>query len=398
MIRKKIDDINIEDLKNLVENNIQEKKTLEYKAELPDNSDNGKKEFLADISSLANTDGGDLIFGICEKSGALQDKIGLQITNIDGEIARLENIARDGVSPRVCLEIKTIDIENYKKAIVLRVKASLNSPHRVIFKGHDKFYKRNTNGKYALDVDELRNAFIQSSELIDRIRRFRTARISDIKVADTPFPISDNSSFIAIHVLPLTSFTTSFQIPSLTLLALKEAKYSSLFSPFYESGWNHRINLDGVVAYSSYNGKQAVKTYTQLYRDGKIEAVESDILSRRGSEEQKVLPMYSIESETMQYVSKMSQLLNSLEFQPPYYAYLSLIGIKGFTVSAPRGHHFLETELINQNDLILPEVIIESLDDNLEHKFKPIFDMIWNAGGVSRSLNFDDNNNFKNQP
>jgi Putative DNA-binding domain len=392
MIRKKLDQIVKEDLQYLVDNSVQERKTLEYKATLPDNSDSDKKEFLADVSSLANTEGGDLVFGIRESNGVLESDIGLEVTNADAEIARIENILRDGISPRLSVDMRVVEVSGNKKVIILRTKASLEAPHRVIFKGHDKFYKRNSNGKYPIDVGELRSSFLQSGEITDRIRRFRLSRISDIKAGDTPFPLASTSSFITIHVLPLSSFSTSFRIDAKSLLALKEGGYSNLFSPFASHGWHHRINLDGVVAYSTQ--QEVVRKYTQMYRDGRIEAVECDILPRTDTDRQKILPMYYIEDQTMKCVVKMLRLLSEFELQPPFFVFLSLVGVRGFTVSKPRDHFFLDTAPITQNELLLPEAIIESASENLQHKFRPIFDMIWNAAGVSRSLHFDDSDNF----
>jgi len=39
---------------------------LDYKRDVPGESDQDKKEFLADISSFANATGGDLIYGVDE--------------------------------------------------------------------------------------------------------------------------------------------------------------------------------------------------------------------------------------------------------------------------------------------------------------------------------------------
>ena len=398
MISKKLADIAAEDLHHLVENIVQERKTLEYKAALPDNSDGDKKEFLADVSSLANTEGGDLVFGLKETGGVLQSDIGLTIANSDTEIARLENIVRDGIFSRIGLEMRAVDVGSGKKVIIVRTKASLDAPHRVIFKGHDKFYKRNSNGKYAMDVGELRSTFLQSGELIERIRRFRISRIADIKAGETPVPIPDPSTFSAVHILPLTAFTTSFRIAPKLLLELKEGKHPSLFRPPRGSGWNHRINLEGAVAYApDRNG--ATLTYTQLYGDGKIEALDDLTLPRRTQTEAKVLPMGTIEVGTMQYTARMLQLLASFDFQPPFYIFLSLVGVEGCTVSAPAGHHFFdsERERITQKELLLPEVIIENTSDDLPRKFQQVFDMIWNAAGISRSLHYDQNGNYKDQ-
>lgn len=64
MINKKLEDITTSDLQALIDNKVIEGKTIEYKREMPNNSDPAKKEFLADVTSFANSSGGDLIFGI----------------------------------------------------------------------------------------------------------------------------------------------------------------------------------------------------------------------------------------------------------------------------------------------------------------------------------------------
>jgi len=398
MINKKLSEITIEDLKRLVDDNVIEKKTLEYKLQLPNDSNSSKKEFLADVSSLANTLGGDLIFGIGEKDGNPDNVKGFKLENLDLEISRLENIIRDGISPRINIDLRVIDIEESKKVIILRTKASLDIPHRVVFSGHDKFYRRNSNGKYPMDINELKTTFLQTSSLSEKIKNFRKLRILDIKSGETPFPVSDNSSFMAIHILPLSAFNTSFVLNSTTLLALKEGRYSKLFSPFYSGSWSHRINLDGVVAYSLIRESKEVGTYTQFFRSGKIEAVESGILSRMKEADKKILPIGAIENNVMKYSEKTLRLLTELEFQPPFYIFLSLTGIKGSTISTPEEMWPLETELITIDDLMLPEIVIEDVSDNIQHKFRPIFDIIWNAAGISKSLNFDDDNNFIIKP
>ena len=62
----KLTEENINDLKN---NQIPESKTLDYKEQLPYNAYEDKKEFLADVSSFSNADGGNIIYGIKEEKG-----------------------------------------------------------------------------------------------------------------------------------------------------------------------------------------------------------------------------------------------------------------------------------------------------------------------------------------
>lgn len=393
MIHKSLNEVTLDDLRFLVTNNVPEGKTLEYKAKLPDDSKDAKKEFLADISSLANTDGGDLVFGISEEDGNLSEEIGINIDNIDLEIARLENILREGIEPRISVNIKVIDV-NDKKLLILRTKSSMDGPHRVIFSGHDRFYKRNTNGKYPIDVHELRTAFLQSADLIDRIRRFRNSRIQSIKSSETPLLLTSQTSFIAIHIIPITSFTTSFKIPSNTIEALSNSTYGIHLKPFYSSGYSHRINLDGVVGYTSYQDP-VVRTYVQLYRDGKIEAVETSIIQMRNEDGKKTLPISAIENKVIEYVTHNVALMGHLDIQPPYFIFLSLVGIDGFTLMLPQGYFSHSDDKITQSDLLLPEIVLESLNDKIDQKLQPVFDMIWNAGGFSKSLSYDDDGSFK---
>lgn len=53
------------------------------------------------MSALANAEGGDLIFGIDAHSGVPKSVVGVRPADPDAEILRLENLLRDGLSPRL---------------------------------------------------------------------------------------------------------------------------------------------------------------------------------------------------------------------------------------------------------------------------------------------------------
>ena len=59
VLNKPLEAIEENDLQALVDNQVAERKTIEYKESLPGNADGDKKEFLADVSSFANASGGD---------------------------------------------------------------------------------------------------------------------------------------------------------------------------------------------------------------------------------------------------------------------------------------------------------------------------------------------------
>ena len=102
-LEKPLDSINEQDLKQLIENQVLEKKGLDYKLSLPSNSDADKKEFLADVSSFANSSGGDIIYGMAQDNttGLPMELVGIDSVNLDQETLRLESIIREGIEPRI---------------------------------------------------------------------------------------------------------------------------------------------------------------------------------------------------------------------------------------------------------------------------------------------------------
>ncbi|MGA3285305.1 MAG: ATP-binding protein [Verrucomicrobiota bacterium] len=86
------------DLKSLKENRIPESREIEYKQALEFDSPDGKRKFLKQISSFANSSGGHLIYGVREDKGIPVELCGLDLSDQDKEIQRIENLVRDGHS------------------------------------------------------------------------------------------------------------------------------------------------------------------------------------------------------------------------------------------------------------------------------------------------------------
>lgn len=69
----------------------------------------------------------------------------------------------------------------------------------------DRFYTRSTNGRYRLDIQELRSAFVLSENVGEKIKQFRQNRISDIYANNLPIPFHDSPK-IALHMIPMGAF------------------------------------------------------------------------------------------------------------------------------------------------------------------------------------------------
>ena len=105
------------DIESLVSAKVSESRTLDYKQQLPDSDPDKKREFLYDVSSFANAAGGDMVFGIADemdadgKSTGLPASVeGVNLPNVSDAIARLENLIRDWIMPRISgIEWKAVD-------------------------------------------------------------------------------------------------------------------------------------------------------------------------------------------------------------------------------------------------------------------------------------------------
>lgn len=73
--------------------------TLEYERELPGERTSDK--LFAGVSSLANTAGGDLVIGVDAPQEVPTAIPGVAISDPDREKARLEDLLRNGLQPRL---------------------------------------------------------------------------------------------------------------------------------------------------------------------------------------------------------------------------------------------------------------------------------------------------------
>lgn len=392
MILKNISDINIDDFKDLVSNGVMEGKAIEYKQDIPLSNDQDKREFLYDVSSFANAGGGNLIAGITEdrSTGLPNGTPGIEIGNTDESTRKIENLLRDGIAPRIVgIQIGVFKVTITHTILLIRIPKSWNAPHQVIFKGADKFYTRSTNGKYKLDVTELRNAFILSDTITERVRKFREDRIAKIIADETPLLLTPHAK-IVIQFIPISSFE-----PNKVYDISNNSIQSNQIRPLGGGGWDDRFNMDGRFSYASAQYDIGYKAYLQLYRNGIIETVNSEIL--RPYEDNRGIPcmrQFDFEKDIIECFQDCITTIKLLKIDLPIYCYITLTGVKGYHMELGRQLLRLgERATIDRDILNLPEIIIEKQDLDIEYLLHPIFNMIWNACGYEKSFSYDDNNN-----
>jgi len=380
---KPLESIEQSDLQGLVDNQVIEIKTIEYKEILPSNSDGDKKEFLADVSSFSNASGGDLVFGMKETSGIPSELCGLRITNIDAEKRRLENMILNGIAPRIPgISIRHIPLQGPNilgPAIIIRIARSWALPHMVTYQGSSRFYSRNASGKHQLDVSEIRVLFALSEATLERIRRFRVERLSNIIAKETPIAL-DDAPKIVLHIVPFNAFDPAAKFDIRQLLS-KVGHVKPMRTGIPESWYN----FDGYLAYRPRTDSASARAYLQIFRNGCIESVEASLLK---SQDRTIVGTI-LEKMLLDELPKFLKYQEILDVEPPLFVMVSLLGVSGYSVLYT-GPIFTinEGRPIDRDFLSIPEVVIEDFQCDLAEVMKPIFDTIWNAAGWPGSMNY----------
>jgi hypothetical protein len=411
LIPKDLGEISEKDINDLIRDGVPESLTLEYKEMLNFQTDEERKELLADIASFANVSGGDIIFGLSAErnnhnkaTGRAAVITGIEIENWDEMINSLDNIIINGIQPRIPgLRWQRVICNSDKTILIVRIPRSWIAPHMVTLGKSRRFYSRTSAGKYLMEASEIRSAYLRSIGVEDRIKRFRDERLSRIIAGETPVKLQKGPK-IMVHLFPLSSLDTSFQIDLSKFPNSRDpitnSKLSDRFEPWRSTGlahWNY--NFDGFLVSAPF--KETIRTsYVQVFRNGAIEycfCMGYDDNNKNLTE----LFEYQVffEKSLISYLNG----LRILNINPPIVLMLTMTEVKGYKIKFPNSIHNnyaaidkIENKMIpiDRDVMMLPEAMIEEFefDGNIIHH--TVFDIIWNSVGVDLPPRFNDSGKF----
>jgi hypothetical protein len=408
MIPKRLEDIVENDLLGLV--GVAESRQLEFKENIVGTADDEIKEFLKDVSAMANGMGGDIVYGIAEAVDQNGNTTANAVTGIAGQNAdevtrRFDNLIRDCVKPRlVGYGIQHVLLTNGDSCFVVRVQKSWNPPHVVDRRGHWRFYYRDSAGTHPMDITELRHAMTFSDMLARNLEEFRLTRLSKIAASS----VLGHGAKIILHLQPLSSAQAASPID---IGRLRFDSRKLMLMPNMRTEPETRINFEGLLA---YNARAANVGYLQVFRNGSIEIVDTTIPSQTG------LPMRTLERHLMNTTTRCLGLMNDLGIASPVILHITLLGVNTYRIEIEEDpvrfdigffNRRAEENPIQERDLVLPNIMIPQdelvqyanltvADTNDDHAYselfiqsgmllRPLFDIIWNAGGFTESLYFD---------
>ena len=396
MINKMISNITIDDIQSLIDNSVCESKLLEYKKELKIESDSDKKEFLADISSFANCIGGDIIFGIEEdEENNPKSIVGILYENEDKLIRRLEDFIRQSIQPVIIdIEYNVIDLGNKTCVLIIRVPQSIVSPHRVEYKGTNKFFTRNNKGKYQMDVSELRSAFNSGLDLNKRIENYKNDTYFEL-IANKYGKLQDDLPIFVLHYIPLSAFSNS-NPNNFSLSNIKEQMNNASSKTLTGSTYDKKITIDGVVIeYKS----QSLSSTAKYKTNGIIEKTTTDFFKKdyintsiRPPKKCNVIQGGRIIECLIDDYKEVKRYFDKMNINGPFVISCSILNGAEYTI--PVRDWFDILNVIDRDILYLDNIFIDNFEESAESVLMPIFNSLWNACGYERCRAYDSEGNY----
>jgi Putative DNA-binding domain len=387
VFNKAFESLTIADISLLVENRIPEGPRLEFKRDHYGRKDADKREFAADVTAMANAKGGYILIGVDEDQGNAVAATGVSTDNADELILAVAQSLRSIIEPEIFgLGIRWLPILNNLGILLIHVPQSWSAPHAVTHENTCKFFLRDENGKHPMSVQEIKRSFSFAGEIESRVRSFRSARLELLRRNEGPLAIAEDKPKLVYHLLPLSAVTDPQQI--------QFEQHDSGISPFDASGYNSLYSLDGFVTYSGPEDiVKPVRAFTTLFRSGAVEAVGN--IFPNISNNTPILDLTGIESSLILKTDQCFKELKKRGIANPLYVTVSILNVKDHAASA----RFDRNAMIfpyRATDLLLPELLIDhhNIELPVSNILRPLFDLLWNAFGLSQSVNFDASGNY----
>ena len=379
--RSDFDSITESDLQELIEAQVPESLRLEFKRQQYEKTDKDKLELLKDISALANTHGGHLLLGVEENEGIATELVGLEI-DADKEKLRIEQIIKNGTEPPIPgIRQLAISLSTEKKVILIRIPPSWFPPHRVRYKGKNRFYMRNSAGVHEPSVEELRAVFNQTATALEQAHNFRDERIRKVCEGRGPKSLKAGGRLF-LHIVPVAAFSGMVNID-----VKQVSETSDAFKPFGALTGIPKPNFDGFII---ERGDDLHNSYTQIFRNGALEATMDDIAEENNG--RRTIHGLVFETKIFELFSLYINGLRDIGVPTPLIIMFSLEGVKGVHYDPLRNaNYYSSPPLLPEPILTLPVCIIEEYGSKADHEsaVQRAFDPLWAASGHLRAASFD---------
>lgn len=382
---KNITEYTEQDVLSLIENKVPESKILDYKRELQFD-EKSKVEFIYDVSSFYNTEGGCIVVGLDEEKDEEKKGLGIPrlpdtpvtVSNFDSLLLRIQDAVRQSTNPSITnLQFSSLLSLNGSHVFLIGIPKTKSLPAMVTYGNHNRFFKRKANGKYFLDTYELYETFNEINVLEKRINLFIQDR--QIKVAEDIFwPDLGKLSSIILHIVPIDSFDS--QIDNFSSYEVQNFLKSTLSPPGHES-YSTRYCFEGFHLFQNrrFGVDGEIIPYNLLFRNGSTETFTNQPFYKQPNGTLVVSGETIIEIIKEQ-LEKNYLICRKFSIEPSFYISVKLNNVQNMfltprEISLGRYHNF--------NELQLPITLLSNDVSDVKYQVKNILDILWQSVGAN---------------
>jgi hypothetical protein len=340
-------------------------------------SDNRKFEFLKDVSSMANADGGVIVYGVRQdQSGAPAEMVALDLENIDELHNRIDLILNDNLDERIPgLRHRAVPRPDGRHYYVVQVPQSYLAPHVITMPStKPRFYLRVNTVNVPMTARQIKDA----SLLVERAQNRAIAFVEKRVEWNARF---QGPAYI-FNMVPL--YSKSYQLDLTDADVIKNLSSLGSGNPVHS-----------VHGYLIKNEAQNRREHVLITRDGAVEKFRVPIAkTSQSSGDIPLIAVTPLEKKILEFSTAVATHAQPGVVELPALISLNLVGLKGIGIWGKDG---FGSEQVFDEDQITPDPVILHSWSELEGVLKNFFDVIWQSFGEYGSPNYDENGVRRNE-
>ena len=252
---------NLSDVQRLIDQRVHEVPAIEFKSDAPLDGDAARRKFLRDVTSMGNSGGGTIIFGLTadDSSGV---GVAMELSPIANPaiLSIMENIVRDVVRPPLLWTLVDFEVGD-GRVVIAEIQPSALGPYMVQGYDENRYYRRGETGVVRMTEFEVSSAYALAH---------RTAEHRDDEWRKHFLPMSTppDEPWLSIASLPFEPFLPIFEGREINIYQVVRppaVRKRLLGLPIHEATVRHWA--DGITADDELVGRP-LAFKLRLHRDG----------------------------------------------------------------------------------------------------------------------------------
>lgn len=391
-----IESLQESDLIELVEvRKVREHIHLDYKKDPYNHKHSGAVEMLADVTAMANAQGGYILIGV-EEDQTQPDGTPKRLVGVkdgDLEVRWIEGVCLSSIDEKIPdLRVRDILLSNGLSCVIIQIPNSIRKPHMTIHENHRSFRIRHGRARSLIGMQEVRNMILSMNTYHTSLTNFITDRKKRLK------DVAKGAPWLLMMTTPIYVDADKID-PLRNDIRDLLTKVPGIPDPRYEGIFvgQPKPTLFGVEA--NYPEMRIPQPYTKLlrlFRNGHLEYCENYISDVPKNWPQEGMPIYSdrITVTVLHFLKVARQIMQFGEVAEPIAITLHLENFNpSYLHRWGKRTPFLDEIFFWQEDALTIDFTASDLIET-HNLSRFIVDRLFNAFGYDDNPHFDAEGNF----